>query len=108
MDHVIDVGGGDTLAQSLAAVRPGGIISLIGVLGGKQASLELLPIVMRNVRVQGVLVGHRRGFRELVAAFEAAQVRPIIDSVYPLSDLAAALARLASGQHFGKICLQIA
>jgi NADPH:quinone reductase-like Zn-dependent oxidoreductase len=107
MDHVIDVGGADTLAQSLGAVRPGGVISLIGVLGGKQASLDLLPIVMRNVRLQGVLVGHRRGFRELAAAFEAARVRPIIDSVYPLNDLGAALARLASGQHFGKVCLQL-
>lgn len=105
--QVIDVGGAETLKESLAAVRPGGIVSLIGVPGDKQTSLDLLPLVMRNVRLQGVLVGHRRGFAELLAQIEAAALHPVVDSVFPLEDADEALARLASGQHFGKICLQI-
>jgi NADPH:quinone reductase-like Zn-dependent oxidoreductase len=108
VEHVIEVGGASSLEESLAAVRPGGAISLIGVLSGKQAALNLLPLVMRNVRLQGVFVGHKRSFEALLTAFEAASVHPSIDSVYPLAELGAAFARLASGAHFGKVCLSVA
>jgi NADPH:quinone reductase-like Zn-dependent oxidoreductase len=108
VDHVVEVGGAETLKESLQAVRAGGTVSLIGVLGGKEIALDLLPLVMRNVRLQGVLVGHRRSFAALLAAFASASVHPVIDSIYPLARIHEAFARLASGQHFGKICLQIA
>jgi NADPH:quinone reductase-like Zn-dependent oxidoreductase len=107
VDHVIEVGGAATLAQSLNAVRPGGVISLIGVLGGKESSLNLLPIVMRNVRVQGVFVGHASGFTALLDFFAEHRIKPVIDSVYPLDAAAAALRHLESGRHFGKVCLSI-
>lgn len=105
VDHVVDVGGAETLPQSFAAVRPGGIVSLIGVLSGNESRLNLLPIVMRNLRVQGVFVGHRRGFEEMLRFFEQEQLHPVIDSVYPLSAVADAFARIGSGEHVGKICL---
>lgn len=108
VEHVIEIGGASTLSESLGAVRPGGTISLIGVLSGKQAALNLLPLVMRNVRLQGVFVGHKRSFEALLMAFAAAEVRPTIDSVYPLAELGAAFERLASGAHFGKVCLRVA
>jgi NADPH:quinone reductase-like Zn-dependent oxidoreductase len=108
VEHVIEVGGASSLGESLAAVRPGGTISLIGVLSGKQAALNLLPLVMRNVRLQGVFVGHKRSFQALLRAFEANSVNPVVDSVYPLAELPAAFDRLASGQHFGKVCLRVA
>jgi NADPH:quinone reductase-like Zn-dependent oxidoreductase len=75
VDHVIEVGGAGTLDESLAAVRPGGTISLIGVLSSQPAKApNLTPLIMRNVRLQGVVVGHLRGFRELVAlAAQASQ-----------------------------------
>ncbi len=107
VDHVIDVGGAETLPQSFAAVRPGGIVSLIGVLSGNESRLNLLPIVMRNLRVQGVFVGHRQSFEAMLQFFEREQLRPVVDSVYPLSAVADAFARLSSGQHVGKVCLSL-
>jgi NADPH:quinone reductase-like Zn-dependent oxidoreductase len=62
-DHVIDVGGEQTLGQSLRAVRAGGTIALIGVLSGGQLDVKLGPIVTRHVRLQGITVGSRDGFR---------------------------------------------
>lgn len=62
VDHVVEVGGVGTLAQSLRALRPGGTVSLIGVLAGGHADLSLTPVLMNQVRVQGVFVGHREGF----------------------------------------------
>ena len=97
-----------TVAESLQVVRPGGRVSLIGTLSGHEARLDLLPIVMRNVRVQGVFVGHLARFRSMLALFDAHQIRPIVDSVFELADTHAAFARLASGAQFGKICLRVA
>lgn len=106
-EHVIEVSGGSTLAESLQAVRPGGTISMIGTLGGNIAELDLLPIVMRNVRLQGVFVGHLRRLRELVTECERTRIHPVIDGVYPLEQGFSAFERLGSGAQFGKICLKI-
>jgi NADPH:quinone reductase-like Zn-dependent oxidoreductase len=107
VDHVIEVSGGPSLGESLSAVRPGGTVSLIGVLGGSQTSLDLLPIVMRNVRVQGVFVGHAESFQGLMSACAKAELHPVIDSVFELERAEQAFERLASGQHFGKVCLKL-
>jgi NADPH:quinone reductase-like Zn-dependent oxidoreductase len=108
VDHVIEVGGAGTLDESLAAVRPGGTISLIGVLSSApEKPPNLTPLIMRNVRMQGVLVGHKRGFEELVALACRARLEVPIDRVYPLARAADAFERLAAGEHVGKICFQL-
>ena len=107
VDHVLDVGGAETLAQSLRAVRPGGTISLIGVLSGTVSRLDLLPILMRGVRVQGVMVGHRAGFEAMNRAIDAHQLRPVVDRVFPFAEAREAFAHLASGRHLGKVVIRI-
>ena len=57
VDHVVEVGGAGTLAQSLRAVRMGGTVSVIGVLSGRAGELDLAPVLMRKLKLQGVLVG---------------------------------------------------
>jgi len=94
------------LAQSIRAVRFGGRICLIGVLGGGAAELNIVPIFMRQVRVQGILVGHREGFEELNRAIEAQRLIPVVDRVFAWEQAREALEYLASGEHFGKICLR--
>jgi len=106
VDVVVEVGGAGTLAQSIRAVRFGGRICLIGVLGGGAAKLNIVPIFMRQVRVQGILVGHREGFEELNRAIEAQRLIPVVDRVFAWEQAREALEYLASGEHFGKICLR--
>ncbi len=106
VDHVVDVGGGATVAEALKAVRPGGIVSIIGVLSGTSAELSLLPVLMQNVRLQGVLVGHGESFAKMNAALEIAGIRPVVDKIFPLEDARAAFEHLASGTHFGKVVLR--
>ncbi len=108
VDHVVEVGGAGTLEQSLRAVRAGGQVHVIGVLSGVAATVGILPILMNQVRVEGVLVGHREGLRALCRALEASELQPVIDRTFALSEAPAAFEHLASGQHFGKIALQIA
>jgi len=107
VDHVVEVGGAGTMAQSLRAVRPGGTVSLIGVLAGGSADLDLTPVLMNNVRVQGIFVGHRESFLEMGRALAQTELRPRIDRVFPLSGARDAFEHLASGEHCGKVCIAV-
>jgi NADPH:quinone reductase-like Zn-dependent oxidoreductase len=108
VDLVVEVGGAGTLGQSLAALRPGGRISLVGVLSGASSELNILPLVMRQIRVQGLLVGSRDAFEALNRAVAAHQLRPAVGRIFPLERTREALEYLASGAHFGKVCIRIA
>jgi NADPH:quinone reductase-like Zn-dependent oxidoreductase len=107
VDHVVEVGGAGTLQQSIRAVRPGGTISLIGVLAGGKSELNMTPVLMQNVRVQGIFVGHRRGFQDLARALELHRVHPVVDRVFPFDEAKKAFEHLADGRHFGKLCIRL-
>jgi len=109
VDNVIELGGTETMKQSLIAVRPGGTLSLIGVLSGATTGNVLLPfIISRDVRLQGVTVGPRDAMAQMCKAIEASDMHPVIDKVFPLDDAADAYKYVASGAHFGKVCISIA
>lgn len=105
-DHIVELGGEKTLPQSLRAIRPGGTISMIGVLSGSALAAPLGLVVTRQVRLQGITVGHRDGFEAMMRAVEQHRVRPVIDRVFAFEQLKEALAYLKSGAHFGKICIR--
>jgi NADPH:quinone reductase-like Zn-dependent oxidoreductase len=107
VDHVVEVGGAGTLAQSVRAVRVGGTISLIGVLGGAKPDFNLAHIVMQNIRLQGVTVGSRDQFEHMLAAIATHKLRPVIDRVFPLAEIRAAIEHLGSRRHIGKVCIAI-
>jgi len=94
VDHVIELGGPGTLAQSMQAARVGGHVSVIGT-------------IARHLRLQGVLVGNRRHQLDMIRAVEASGMRPVIDVSYPLEDIVAAFRHQESNRHFGKICLEM-
>jgi NADPH:quinone reductase-like Zn-dependent oxidoreductase len=108
VDHVIEVGGPGTLPQSITACRVGGHIALIGVLTGVAGTVPTAMMMGRHQKLQGLVVGSRQQQMEMVRAIEAAKVKPIIDRVYPLGELAAAFQHEEKGAHFGKICIEIA
>ncbi|MCA9706947.1 MAG: NAD(P)-dependent alcohol dehydrogenase [Myxococcales bacterium] len=107
VDHVVEVGGVGTLAQSIRALRPGGTVSLIGVLAGGQADLSLTPVLMNQMRIQGVFVGHRAGFGAMTRAIEQHRLRPLVDRVFDFGEARAAFEHLASGAHQGKVCIRV-
>lgn len=104
VDCVIEVGGG-TLEQSLRCLKPGGQVSLIGILAGASAPLNVLPILMQQLRVQGILVGNRDDFEAMNRLLALHQIRPVLDQRYPFKQAPKAWERLASGQHFGKVVI---
>jgi NADPH:quinone reductase-like Zn-dependent oxidoreductase len=107
VDHVVEVGGAGTLAQSLKAVRLGGRISLIGVLSGGAGQVSLFPVLMKNVRIQGIYVGSREMFEAMNRAIAAHQLHPVVDRVFPFDQAPEAFRHLESGSHFGKVCIRL-
>ncbi len=107
VDEVVEIGGPGTLAQSIAACRPGGHISLIGVLTGVSGEVPTAALFSRNITLSGITVGSRRMQEDMVDALEANGIKPVIDSTFPLDKIADAFAHQASQKHFGKIVLTI-
>ncbi len=107
LDHIVEVGGAGTLARSLRAIRIGGHISMIGVLSGNTADFNVIPILMQNIRIQGVMVGSREMFEAMIRAIALHRMKPVVDRVFPFEDARAAFEYMQSGAHFGKICIEI-
>jgi NADPH:quinone reductase-like Zn-dependent oxidoreductase len=107
VDVVVEVGGPGTMAQSLQAVCIGGHISLIGVLTGWAGEVPTAVAMGKNVAIKGITVGSRQDQEDMIEALETSGIKPIIDSQFPLAEIAGAFAHQASQKHFGKICLDI-
>ena len=107
VDHVIEVGGPGTTDQSIKATRPGGTVSLIGVLTGVGARIDPHPIALKGLRVQGIRVGSRAMFEEMNRAIAANGLRPVIDRVFPFDRAPEALRHLQAAAHVGKVVISV-
>jgi len=106
VDHVVEVGGAGTLGQSLKAVKVAGHIALIGVLSGG-GEVNPTPILMKNVRVQGIYVGSRAMFEAMNHAIALHQLHPVIHHVFAFEQARDAYSLLESGTHLGKVVVRI-
>ncbi len=106
VDQIIEVGGAGTLPKSMRAVRTAGTISLIGLVA-QGANVNPVPILMRSLRVQGIYVGSRTMFENMLKAMLLNRLKPVVDRVFPFTDLAEAMRYMQQARHFGKICLTV-
>jgi NADPH:quinone reductase-like Zn-dependent oxidoreductase len=106
VDHVVEVGGKDTLAQSLEAARVGGTILVIGVLSGFSQQIAIPSLFSKNLHVTGLSVGSRRMFEGMTAAIGRNGMRPVIDRVFGFDAVPDALRLMQQGGHFGKIVVE--
>ncbi|WP_269792604.1 NAD(P)-dependent alcohol dehydrogenase [Stenotrophomonas sp. Iso1] len=104
-DIVVEVGGAGTLPQSIRACAAGGHIALIGVLTGFSGDVPTTEMMIKHQTLKGLVVGSREQQQDLVRALDTFSWRPVIDSRYPLAQIADAFSRQQAGKHFGKICL---
>lgn len=106
VDYVVEVGGAGTVSRSLNAVRKGGQISLIGILSGISAELSMLPILMKQIRVQGIYVGSRAMFEKMNDAISLNKLKPVVDRVFPFEEATGAIKYMQQGTHVGKITIR--
>jgi NADPH:quinone reductase-like Zn-dependent oxidoreductase len=81
VDHVVEVGGSGTLAKSLAAVRMGGHVAMIGALTGP-GDFNPVTVFMKSVRLQGIFTGPRTMFEDMIKAINVSKLEPVIDKVF--------------------------
>jgi NADPH:quinone reductase-like Zn-dependent oxidoreductase len=106
VDHVIEVGGAETLPKSVRAARFGGHIALVGNLTGR-GGVDIVPIFMKGLRVNGIFVGSRVMFEDMNRAIEQSGMHPVIDRVFAFEQAAEALRYMEAGAHFGKIVIRV-
>lgn len=107
VDHVLDVGGGSTMRNSIDAARMGGHIASIGILGnGRKGEITFPKLFFKHLRMTGLAVGSRVMQEEMVRAIEINGMKPVVDRSFSMEQLGDAFEYQASGKHFGKIVVE--
>ncbi|KAL4877861.1 alcohol dehydrogenase [Aspergillus karnatakaensis] len=110
-DIVVDVGGPSTVAQSLRAIRPDGIIALAGLLGAGE-DVKNIPSIMDGLSylctTRGFLLGSRKQFGDMVRFIEEHKVKPVVDErVFGFGEVKEAYEFLEAQRHFSKVVIDV-
>lgn len=105
-DLVVETVGAATIARSLNTAAVGGTVFTVGFIGGTVSSIDLLPIIVKALRIVGNNTGSVADLAEAARAIAAHGIVPVIDRVFGIADTGAAYVELsAGGRHFGKIAI---
>ncbi|KAJ7702147.1 alcohol dehydrogenase superfamily protein [Mycena olivaceomarginata] len=112
VDRVIEVAGNATLGRSIGAVRLGGSIDIIGLVGGPNDTGPVdivVPTIFRSLQIRGLYVGSVPQFHDMVKLITAnpKTTRPVVDRVFPFEEAKDAFAYLTSQAHVGKIVIKL-
>ncbi|KAI1385917.1 NAD(P)-binding protein [Hypoxylon trugodes] len=108
VDHILEVGGADTIEQSIKAVKLEGVVTFIGFLGGPKMQTSLLETLFHLFTARGVYVGSKAQMEEMVAAIEANDIHPIVDdTVFDFGKTKEAYEYMWNKKHFGKVAIKI-
>jgi NADPH:quinone reductase-like Zn-dependent oxidoreductase len=105
VDHVLEVGGKDTLGRALAALCHGGQLHLIGGVSGISTDLPLGPMAATAARVRRIYVGSVSMFEAMNRAIRAHRLRPVVDRTFVFEEARRAFEHMQGASHFGKIVL---
>jgi NADPH:quinone reductase-like Zn-dependent oxidoreductase len=107
VDHVLDVGGGSTMRNSIEAAAMNGHIYSIGILGGgRKGEITFPKLFFKHLRMTGLAVGSVEMQNKMVDAINTNGMQPVVDKSYGFNQLVEAFQYQAAGKHFGKIVLE--
>lgn len=117
VDLVVDIVGADYFERNLAVLKDGGCLVLVGVMSGTRCELDLDTILLKRLQLKGTIMRSRpleakraitRRFRERwLPLLVSRELWPVVDSVFPIGDVAQAHGRMERSDHFGKIVLDV-
>ena len=102
---MIETVGKATWGHSLRSLKPGGRIVVAGATSGIDPSAELNRVFFKELEVVGSTMGTLEELGRLVSMLDLTGIRPRIDKVLPLADVAEGLRALAEGDVLGKIVI---
>jgi NADPH:quinone reductase-like Zn-dependent oxidoreductase len=106
VDIVVDHVGASTWPTSIAALRTGGRMAVCGMTSGSDAMVPVRMFYSKQILMTGALLGTRAQLQELIQFVVRKKIKPMIDSVLPLSEAKQAQAKMEAGLHMGKILLK--
>jgi NADPH:quinone reductase-like Zn-dependent oxidoreductase len=108
-DRIVEVGGPGTFAQSLvAAGTHHAEIALVGFVGTGGAPVDFMDLFRSGATVRKIWVGSRDDTEDLVRRLEVRPISPVVDSVHPFDEAAAAFRHFGSRKNFGKVVITVA
>jgi len=103
VDVTLDVAGTDTIEQSILSVKQHGFVGLVGLMTGTKLTIDMIPLITNYIRLQAYSVANAQQLSDLVNAIEKNNVKPVVDSVFPVEKVQDAFHRQKSGDAFGKV-----
>ncbi|KAL0934772.1 zinc-binding dehydrogenase [Colletotrichum truncatum] len=108
VDHIIEVGGAQTIEQSLEAIKFEGVVTIIGFLAGQDVKASVFECFQKVCTTRGAVVGSRAMMEEMVAAIEANDIHPVVDeTIFTFEQAKEAYQYLWDAKHFGKVAIKI-
>ena len=107
VDHVLEVGGQDTIGKAAASIAFGGHIALIGGLSGFGGNLPALGLMGRGASASGIYVGSKADFEAMNVFIDKHKIKPVIDRVFPFAEAPAALKYMEESGFIGKIVIKV-
>ena len=98
---------GSTWRESVKALRRGGRLVVFGGTGGPEVAIDVRALYLNWQSIRGTTMGSARDFAALLRMVDGGRWCPVIDSVCPLEEAAAAHERMQAGEHFGKLVLTV-
>jgi NADPH:quinone reductase-like Zn-dependent oxidoreductase len=107
VDVVVDNVGAATFQSSLRCLRPGGRLLTVGNTSGPKFEIDNRFLFYKHLVIIGSTMGPAADFRTVMNLVFDGKLRPVIDSIYPLSEAREAMKRMESGDFYGKIVLHV-
>ncbi len=113
-DLILDMVGGSYFQRNIAAAARGGRIVNIAHLEGARAEIDMLPVMLKNLTLTGSTLRARpipektrltNIIKEKIWPLAGQEIKPIVDTVFPLAEAGAAQSLMETSQHIGKIIL---
>ena len=107
VDLVLDSAGGPGFDSLLGALVQGGRVVVSGATAGRTVEIDLRRLFWKQLSVVGSTMGSDADVAGMLRLVHGAELRPVIDRVFPFEQARDALDHLGSGDHFGKVVLKI-
>lgn len=93
------------LHKTAEAMKLNGRIAVVGLLGGQFTEISAFPVIQKCLAIQGVQVGSKKSFEDMIRAFGLNNVHPYIDRIFSVEDITEAMEYFRNGKHIGKVVL---
>lgn len=109
VDHVVEIGGPNTMKQSMNAIKMEGVITVIGFVGGAAAEDQpsTLDTLTYCCTVRGILVGSRMQFQDMNKAIDANNIKPVVDKTFKFEEAKEAYQYMWDQKHVGKVVIHL-